>query len=63
MTSFVTVECVESVNCNNGAGYCDFQTFSLFLYERASFARATRVVIHFIFVLGFSALSMGEGYF
>ena len=33
------------------------------LDEGASLARATRVVVHFIFALGPSALGMGESYF
>ena len=32
------------------------------LYERATLARATRIVIHSIFVLGPSALGMGKSY-
>ena len=38
-------------------------TSDLHCNERASLARATRVVIHFIFALGPSSLGMGESYF
>ena len=35
----------------------------LYIYKRALLARATRVVVHLIFVLGHPALGIGESYF
>ena len=34
----------------------------IYIYERATLARAPRIVIHSIFVLGPSALGMGKSY-